>query len=400
MNQSNEKEKSPDIVVKPKPRSGMRIGKKAGILASALIIGAVFVTGYNILFKDDGTTQDNKTVKANDKKLTAAQSNSQEMMAASKNLPRQTQETTSTTPDLSNLNAQKTTSTANLAEAKLNEEQQAQLKLAMASDPAVDRFKANAAANSNQTPTTTTATMIGVGSSTQEQSKSDGEDQNRQSEKLAFLEKSAKKPATNYLQSVRTAPLSPLEIKAGTIIPAIMIDGINSDLPGDITAQVSENVYDTETGQHLLIPQGSKLFGSYDSKVAYGQNGLLVSWKRLIYPDASSLDLEGMGGSDKSGYSGFRDKVNNHYVRLIGFGLMTSLFSAAFQLSQPQQQQVLAPPNAQQVAAAAVGQQMTQLGIEVTRKNLNIQPTIEIRPGYRFVVKVNKDVVFPKIYTH
>lgn len=223
-------------------------------------------------------------------------------------------------------------------------------------------------------------------------------DQNRQAQKQAFLDKAAAANDTPYLSSVRKAPMSPYEIKTGTVIPAVMVDGINSDLPGDIIAQVSENVYDTASGRSLLIPQGSKLYGSYDSSVAFGQKGLLVTWKRLVFPDASTLELKGMGGSDSGGYSGFRDQVDNHYGRIIGFGLMTSLFSAAFQLSQPQQSTTNGQLSSQQTVAAAVGTQMSQLGIEITRKNLRIQPTIEIRPGYRFVVKVNRDIVFPSTY--
>lgn len=223
-------------------------------------------------------------------------------------------------------------------------------------------------------------------------------DQNRQADKQAFLERAAAKKDVGYLTNVRRAPLSPYEIKAGTVIPAVMIDGINSDLPGDIVAQVSENVYDSTTGRHLLIPQGTKIYGTYDSQVAYGQNGLQVVWSRLNFPDSSVLDIGGMGGADQSGYSGFRDEVNNHYGRIFGFGLVTSLFTAAFQLSQPQQNSINGQLTASQQTGAAVGQQMSQLGIELARKNLRIQPTIEVRPGYRFVVKVNKDVVFPGSY--
>lgn len=224
-------------------------------------------------------------------------------------------------------------------------------------------------------------------------------DQNRQAQKQAFLERAAAVQDTPYLPSVRKAAMSPLEIKTGTVIPAVMIDAVNSDLPGELIAQVSENVYDTATGSKLLIPQGSKLYGSYDSAVAYGQEGLLVVWKRLIFPDASTLELGGMGGSDQGGRAGFRDQVNNHYGRIFGYGLMTSLFSAAFQLSQPQQSTTTGGQlSSQQTVAAAVGTQMSQLGIEITRKNLRIQPTIEVRPGYRFVVKVNRDVVFPSTF--
>ena len=225
-------------------------------------------------------------------------------------------------------------------------------------------------------------------------------DQNRQTQKLAFLEKASKQLDTPYLAATRKAAISPLEIKTGTIIPATMVDGINSDLPGDLTSQVSENVYDTATGQHLLIPQGTKAFGTYDSQVAYAQSRLLIVWKRLIFPDGSTLELAGMPGADAGGYAGFHDKVDNHYFRLISGAVLTSLLSAGFQLSQPttSTSSTNGSIDAMQVGAAAVGQQVSQLGLEISRRNLSVQPTIIVRPGYQFVIKVNRDVVFPSVY--
>ena len=114
---------------------------------------------------------------------------------------------------------------------------------------------------------------------------------------------------------------------------------MNSDLPGEILGQVSENVFDTATGQHLLVPQGSTLFGRYDSRVAFGQERALVVWDRCVFPDGSSLSLQGMGGSDKAGYAGLEDKVNNHIWRLIGYGAISSAFASVFQISQRNQQQ-------------------------------------------------------------
>lgn len=227
----------------------------------------------------------------------------------------------------------------------------------------------------------------------------DEPDLNRQAQKLAFLEKAGVQLETPYLSAMRKAPLSPLEIKTGTIIPAFMAEGISSDLPGDLIAQVSENVYDTATGQYLLIPQGTKAYGTYDSQVAYGQNRLLVVWKRLIFPDGSTLELAGMPGADSGGFAGFHDKVDNHYLRLIGWGVFTSMLSAGFQLSQPtDDSRSSSGPNATQIGAAAVGQQFSQLGLETSRRNMRVQPTIVVRPGYRFVIKVNRDVIFPSEY--
>jgi type IV secretion system protein TrbI len=221
-----------------------------------------------------------------------------------------------------------------------------------------------------------------------------GVDLNRQDEKQAF---SNKKQHSEYLEATFKAPISLFEIKTGTVIPSMLISEINSDLPGEIIAQVSQNVYDSATGKYLLIPQGTKLFGRYDSKVSYGQNRALVSWDRLIYPNAYTLDLDGMRGHDMSGQSGFEDQVNNHYAKIFGLALLTSALSAGYQLSQPQQSNSLVPSNGQ-VAAAAVGQQMSQLGENIATRNMQVQPTIVIRKGYHLNVMVNRDIVFPGTY--
>ena len=221
------------------------------------------------------------------------------------------------------------------------------------------------------------------------------QDLNHQDEKLAFQHPTHR---SYYLDSQVTAPVSPFELKTGTVIPGILIGAMNSDLPGEIVAQVSQNVYDTASGRHLLIPQGTRLYGHYDSKVAFGQDRLLVSWDRLIFPNASTLDLQGMSGHDQGGAAGYADRVNHHYGRIFGWALLTSVLSAGYQLSQPQQSSLLATQGSGQVAAAAVGQQMATLGAQIAQRNLQVQPTIEIRKGYRMNVMVNKDIVFPGDY--
>jgi type IV secretion system protein TrbI len=222
--------------------------------------------------------------------------------------------------------------------------------------------------------------------------------QNMQDQKAAFLAAARKKAIEDYLATTRVAPVNQFVIRAGWDIPAILEQGINSDLPGEIRALVRENVYDTASGQHLLIPQGSRLVGRYSSQVAYGQNGLQVVWDRVIFPDASAIDLSGMNGQDATGRSGFRYGVDNHYVRIFGFGLLTSVFAAAAQLSQSHSGSVLAYPSNGEIAASAVGQQMATLGAETTRRNLNIQSTIRIPMGYRFNVRVNRDLAFEGPY--
>ena len=140
-----------------------------------------------------------------------------------------------------------------------------------------------------------------------QQTGDDYELQNMQSRKQAFLD-SARGRTSDYLSSTRTAPLSPYEIKAGWEIPAVLEQALNSDLPGELKALVTSNVYDTATGRYILIPQGSRLIGRYDSRVAYGQDGVQVAWSRLVFPDASSVDLDGMVGLDAQGNAGLRQQ--------------------------------------------------------------------------------------------
>jgi type IV secretory pathway VirB10-like protein len=216
-------------------------------------------------------------------------------------------------------------------------------------------------------------------------------DPNRQAAKAAWLAQPSMN-ASHYLTQSREAALSAYEVKAGTIIPGVMISGINSDLPGQIIAQVRENVYDSATGRYLLIPQGARMIGTYDNGVSMGQSRVLVAWNRILYPDGSSLDLGKMPGADAGGYAGFEDQVNNHYWKVFGNALLLSIFSAGIQLSQPQAQSGQ-NYNSQQIIAGALGQQFGELGSEMARRGLNIAPTLEIRPGFTFNVMVTKDVI-------
>lgn len=197
------------------------------------------------------------------------------------------------------------------------------------------------------------------------------------------------------------APRSPYELRAGFIIPATLISGINSDLPGQIMAQVSQNVYDTPTGKYKLIPQGSRLVGRYSNDVAYGQARLLVAWQRIVFPDGKAMDIEAMPGADSAGYAGFNDKVNNHYFRLFASAFLMSGVTAGVTLSQQPQQNTGGPypaPNANSAMSQALGQQLGQVTAQLIAKNMNIAPTLEIRPGYRFNVIVIKDMTFSKPY--
>lgn len=202
------------------------------------------------------------------------------------------------------------------------------------------------------------------------------------------------------LDSQVEAPRSPFELRAGFVIPATLISGINSELPGQIMGQVSAHVYDTPTGKHLLIPQGSRLVGAYSSDVVYGQSRVLVAWQRIVFPDGKALDLGSMPGADSAGYAGFADQVNNHYLRIFGSALLMSgvVAGVTYTQQQNQQQTVTGTVSAQQTMSAALGQQLGQVAAQMISKNLSIAPTLEIRPGYRFNVVVVKDLTFSKPY--
>jgi len=189
-------------------------------------------------------------------------------------------------------------------------------------------------------------------------------------------------------------------IRTGSVIPATLVGGINSDLPGQIIGQVSQDVYDTPTGKHLLIPQGSRLVGEYSSQVQYGQSRVFAVWQRLVFPDGKALDLGEMPGSSGAGYAGFRDRVNNHYIRIFGSAIMMSAILAGVEMTQNNQNSTQGS-NQQRMSDAlseALGNQLGGVMAEMLQKNMNIAPTLEIRPGYRFNVMLVKDLVFSGPY--
>ena len=192
-------------------------------------------------------------------------------------------------------------------------------------------------------------------------------------------------------------------MRAGFVIPATMISGINSELPGQIMAQVSQGVYDTPTGKYLLIPQGARLVGSYSSDIAYGQKRVLVAWQRIVFPDGKAMDIGAMPGADGAGYAGFNDQVDNHYLRIFGSALLMSAVIAGVSYSQQNLNNNTGTLYGQQQTASgassqAVGQQFGTVIAQMVSKNMNIAPTLEIRPGFRFNVMAIRDLAFDKPY--
>ena len=182
-------------------------------------------------------------------------------------------------------------------------------------------------------------------------------------------------------------PVSPYQVMAGTIIPASLVTGLNSDLPGQVIAQVTENVYDTPTGQHLLLPQGTRILGRYNSDIDDGQSRALVVWNRLIRPDGSSLVIENLPGVDLSGQAGLRDKVNRHTGSLFKAAILSSVLSIATELSTDEEDELAE-------AIRSGGQDIiNQAGQRVVTRALSRKPTLRVRPGWRLGVIVNRDLV-------
>ena len=190
-------------------------------------------------------------------------------------------------------------------------------------------------------------------------------------------------------------------IRRGFVIPATTITGINSDLPGQLIAHVNQNVYDTATGKYLLIPEGTRLVGTYASGVIYGQERVMIAWNLLIYPDNKSVDLGAMPGADVSGYSGFSDQVNNHWMKLISSAFLMSGITASVAVAVDHNSNNSNDSDNTSVnseLASALASQLGTVTANVIQRNLNVSPTLEIRPGYNFNVMITKDIVFDKPY--
>ncbi len=213
--------------------------------------------------------------------------------------------------------------------------------------------------------------------------------QNGQDRKLAFVNASVDRRTTSPDRIA--APASSYVVQAGNVIPASLVTGIRSDLPGQITAQVTENVYDSPTGRFLLVPQGTRLIGVYDSQVSFGQSRVLLVWTRLIMPNGRSIVLERQPGADTAGYAGLEDEVDNHWGALFKAALLSTLLGVGSELGAGSD----TGNNGDVIQALRRGSSdsLNQTGQKVVQRNLNIQPTLTIRPGFPVRVIVNRDLV-------
>ncbi|WP_413624687.1 TrbI/VirB10 family protein [Luteibacter sp. Lutesp34] len=201
-----------------------------------------------------------------------------------------------------------------------------------------------------------------------------------------------------FLNSEVEAPGTAYEVRTGAVIPATMISGINSELPGQIVAQVSQDVFDTPTGRHRVIPQGSRLVGRYSHNVVLGQSRLLVAWQRIVFPDGKALDIGAMDGADGAGYAGFGDKVDRHYLRLFGSAMLMSAITSGLTSSRVNPENDPFGSSNQAMLSQNLAQQIGQVATKMIEQNMNIAPNLKIRPGYRFNVMVVKDLTFEKPY--
>ncbi|MBL8256004.1 MAG: TrbI/VirB10 family protein [Pseudoxanthomonas mexicana] len=213
--------------------------------------------------------------------------------------------------------------------------------------------------------------------------------QSQQTSKQAFVDGEA--DSRIYGTAELQSPRSPYQLMAGTVIPAALLTAVNSDLPGQVIASVTEQVYDSVNGQHLLIPQGSRLIGQYDSQVAYGQRRVLLVWTRLIRPDGSSLVLDRLPATDAAGQAGVEDAVDWHWRRIVGGAALSTLIGVGAELAAPDRRD--ADGRIVIATRESVQETVNQVGQQVTRRNVDLQPTLTVRAGFPVRVMVSRDLV-------
>lgn len=207
-----------------------------------------------------------------------------------------------------------------------------------------------------------------------------------QDKQLAFLNAPVDRRTTSSDRVM--APASPYVLQAGAVISAALITGIRSDLPGQITAQVTENIYDSPTGRSLLVPQGTRVIGQYDNNVQFGQRRVLLIWNRLILPNGRSIVLERQPGADTQGYAGLEDGVDYHWWDLAKAAGLSTLLAIGTELAVSDEDRL--------VRAIRDGAQDTinDAGQQIVRRQLQVAPTLIIRPGFPVRIIVTRDLVF------
>ncbi|MBZ9956433.1 TrbI/VirB10 family protein [Mesorhizobium sp. B1-1-4] len=208
---------------------------------------------------------------------------------------------------------------------------------------------------------------------------------NAQDRQLSFLSGAADR--RTLAPDRVTPPASPYVLQAGAVIPAALITGIRSDLPGQISAQVTENVYDSPTGRSLLIPQGTRIIGQYDNGIGSGQSRVLLVWNRLIFPDGRSIVLERQPGADAQGFAGLEDEVDYHWGDLFKAAVLSTVLSVGAQAGSSDQDSDIV-----RALRSGASDSVSQVGQQVVQRQLGIAPTLTIRPGFPVRVLVTHDL--------
>ena len=202
-------------------------------------------------------------------------------------------------------------------------------------------------------------------------------------------------PAAGYDPSEDEAPPG-MSLLPGTVIPAVLVTGMNSELPGDVVAQVERDVFDSATLRHVLIPKGTRLVGTYDDQIAYGQNRALVAWTTMVFPDGRTVELPGLPGVDLQSAAGLQDRVDRHFGRVFGSAVALAAVGTGLALATPTRDGIDLSP--QTVASAQIAIELSRVATQVLRRELEVQPTVTIRPGYRLLVFLARTMEFDAPY--
>ena len=217
--------------------------------------------------------------------------------------------------------------------------------------------------------------------------------------RAAFLDRTSRPSGTTgYDVVVRPSDPTALALRAGSVIPAALVTGMDSNLPGTVIAQITRNVYDSATQRDLLIPAGTRLVGEYDDQIAYGQNRALVAWTQMLFPDGTAFDLPGLPGADLQGYAGLDGRVDRHYGRVFGSALMLAAVGTGVALAAPDRNGFDLNVSPQEVASRQIAIELSRIATEVVRRDLRVEPTIRVAPGHRFYVMLARDLPFAGPY--